>query len=499
MTSAIPPHYSNRYVQQRYNKALQIVQHLPSSSFQPTKEQKLQLYAFYKQVSIGNVNTARPGLFDMVGRAKWDAWKKLEGFNKLEAQHCYVDILLQAVSEAYQKPASKIQAQQIIQTFSMMKPIGDDDDTTDDEMTTTTEDGDHADNGSSVASVDEEEKAYLFDIQQNAGRSTPSTLFGQSELTTSTSPRKPLGQSNIDQRSWNGKQRQFLRPKSSASLDRIISSASPNLNRTTNINNDLNKPMTGTTSRAASSASRYRTHVLPRDSSTFNDHHFDDTMNPWASGTQQPLHHSTLSDYQQHPQLLRTDSRSTNHTNMSAAPMLPSPVMGSGRLRTLQSPFHGSSAASSVTATASNVRTLQQNQQLGRRQEIQPTPTPSVISQHSVALGPATKQALESLQTEVIALNDRIDDLRHELIWRDRRRAEQRLLDDKSEGNGEGDGWQWVIKAAIKHAAVNLLTALIILLILYKRGNPAAYAAVGQFSKLWYRLRGWLRVTTVVV
>ncbi|CAO3594705.1 unnamed protein product [Absidia cylindrospora] len=446
MTSAIPPHYSNRYVQQRYNKALQIVQHLPSSSFQPTKEQKLQLYAFYKQVSIGNVNTARPGLFDMVGRAKWDAWKKLEGLNKLEAQHCYVDILLQAVSEAYQKPTSKIQAQQIIQTFSMMKPIGDDDDTTDDEMTTTTEDDDHVDDGSSAASVDDEERAYLFDIQQNAGRSTPATLFRQSELTTPTSPRKPLGQSNIDQRSWNGKQRQFLRPKSSASMDRTISSASPNLNRTTNINNDPNKPTTGTTSRAASSASRYRTHALPRDSSTFNDHHFDDTVNPWAAGTQQSLHHSTLSDYQQHPQLHRTDSRSTNHTNMSAAPMLPSPVMGSGRLRTLQSPFHGSSAASSVTATASNVRTLQQNQQLSRRHDIQPTPTPSVISQHSISLGPATKQALESLQTEVIALNDRIDDLRHELIWRDRRREEQCLSDDKSEGNDEGDGWQWVIK-----------------------------------------------------
>lgn len=44
MTSTIPPHYSNRHVQQRYNKALQIVQHLSVSSFQPTKDQKLQVY-----------------------------------------------------------------------------------------------------------------------------------------------------------------------------------------------------------------------------------------------------------------------------------------------------------------------------------------------------------------------------------------------------------------------------------------------------------------------
>lgn len=39
-----PSHYSERYINQRYNKALQIVQHLPAtSSFQPTREEKLQV------------------------------------------------------------------------------------------------------------------------------------------------------------------------------------------------------------------------------------------------------------------------------------------------------------------------------------------------------------------------------------------------------------------------------------------------------------------------
>jgi diazepam-binding inhibitor (GABA receptor modulating acyl-CoA-binding protein) len=32
---------------------------------------KKKLYALYKQVSQGNVDTQRPGLFDVVGRAKW--------------------------------------------------------------------------------------------------------------------------------------------------------------------------------------------------------------------------------------------------------------------------------------------------------------------------------------------------------------------------------------------------------------------------------------------
>ncbi|KAI8393276.1 acyl CoA binding protein-domain-containing protein [Radiomyces spectabilis] len=98
--SVIPPHYSERYINLRYNKALYIVQHLPASStFQPTKAQKLELYAYYKQVSHGDVDTQRPGIFDVVGRAKWDAWKKLEGMKPVEAKHRYIDILLRAATE----------------------------------------------------------------------------------------------------------------------------------------------------------------------------------------------------------------------------------------------------------------------------------------------------------------------------------------------------------------------------------------------------------------
>lgn len=40
----IPPHYTDRFILQRYNKALHFVQHLPaSSSFQPSKSQKLEV------------------------------------------------------------------------------------------------------------------------------------------------------------------------------------------------------------------------------------------------------------------------------------------------------------------------------------------------------------------------------------------------------------------------------------------------------------------------
>lgn len=44
----IPPHYTDRFILQRYNKALHIVQNLPASSnFQPTKSQKLEVKFFF--------------------------------------------------------------------------------------------------------------------------------------------------------------------------------------------------------------------------------------------------------------------------------------------------------------------------------------------------------------------------------------------------------------------------------------------------------------------
>ncbi len=38
----------------------------------------MQLYALYKMVTVSRKpNTSRPSIFDMTGRAKWDAWAKI--------------------------------------------------------------------------------------------------------------------------------------------------------------------------------------------------------------------------------------------------------------------------------------------------------------------------------------------------------------------------------------------------------------------------------------
>ena len=53
----------------------------------------LRLYALFKQASSGDADGERPGMTDMVGRAKWDAWHGLQGKSKDEAMREYIDLI----------------------------------------------------------------------------------------------------------------------------------------------------------------------------------------------------------------------------------------------------------------------------------------------------------------------------------------------------------------------------------------------------------------------
>jgi diazepam-binding inhibitor (GABA receptor modulator, acyl-CoA-binding protein) len=53
-----------------------------SLNVRPTDEELLQLYAYYKQTTIGKCNTQKPEIYDVKGRYKWDAWNKLGKLDK---------------------------------------------------------------------------------------------------------------------------------------------------------------------------------------------------------------------------------------------------------------------------------------------------------------------------------------------------------------------------------------------------------------------------------
>ena len=55
-----------------------------------SNDDKLDFYALFKQATVGDVNTERPGMLDMKGKAKWDAWKAKEGMSQDDAKAAYV-------------------------------------------------------------------------------------------------------------------------------------------------------------------------------------------------------------------------------------------------------------------------------------------------------------------------------------------------------------------------------------------------------------------------
>ncbi len=53
----------------------------------------LDLYALYKQATSGDVSGPRPGMLDVRGRAKYDAWGKRKGTSKDAAMEAYIDLV----------------------------------------------------------------------------------------------------------------------------------------------------------------------------------------------------------------------------------------------------------------------------------------------------------------------------------------------------------------------------------------------------------------------
>ena len=56
----------------------------------PDNATLLKLYSYYKQATDGDVKGDRPGGFDFVGGAKYDAWAKLKGTSREDAMTGYI-------------------------------------------------------------------------------------------------------------------------------------------------------------------------------------------------------------------------------------------------------------------------------------------------------------------------------------------------------------------------------------------------------------------------
>ncbi|KAG0625599.1 hypothetical protein M758_2G067400 [Ceratodon purpureus] len=65
----------------------------------PSDADLLILYGLFKVATVGKVDTDRPAFFDMKGKSKWDAWKKVEDKSPEEAKKDYI-LKVQQLQEA---------------------------------------------------------------------------------------------------------------------------------------------------------------------------------------------------------------------------------------------------------------------------------------------------------------------------------------------------------------------------------------------------------------
>jgi len=56
-------------------------------------DDQLYFYKYFKQATVGDVNIVRPGMFDLQGKAKWDAWNSVKGTSQEDAWQKYVEKL----------------------------------------------------------------------------------------------------------------------------------------------------------------------------------------------------------------------------------------------------------------------------------------------------------------------------------------------------------------------------------------------------------------------
>ncbi|KDQ29054.1 hypothetical protein PLEOSDRAFT_1075883 [Pleurotus ostreatus PC15] len=97
---------SHQLIDAQFDRAVAIVQALPKTGpIQTDYEEKLEMYRC--QATVGNVKQPRPGIFDMLGRAKWDAWAKHKDLEPYEAKWLYVEALLKVLRKYSDKTVAQ--------------------------------------------------------------------------------------------------------------------------------------------------------------------------------------------------------------------------------------------------------------------------------------------------------------------------------------------------------------------------------------------------------
>ncbi|XP_026282960.1 acyl-CoA-binding protein homolog [Frankliniella occidentalis] len=81
---------------ERFNEAADKVKSLTQ---RPSNDELLELYALFKQGSVGDNNTDKPGMLDLKGKAKWEAWNGKKGMAQDAAKEAYIAKVAELVAK----------------------------------------------------------------------------------------------------------------------------------------------------------------------------------------------------------------------------------------------------------------------------------------------------------------------------------------------------------------------------------------------------------------
>lgn len=84
--------------QERFQAAVNVIKGLPKNGpYQPSPNMMLKFYGLYKQATEGDCHQKKPSFWDVINKAKWDAWNKNSHLSKEQAMQKYVECLQEII------------------------------------------------------------------------------------------------------------------------------------------------------------------------------------------------------------------------------------------------------------------------------------------------------------------------------------------------------------------------------------------------------------------
>ena len=76
-------------IEEEFQKAIEKIKKIDKLS----DDNKLKLYGYYKQATIGIINISKPSFWNMTAVAKWNAWNYCKDMSKENAKQNYINFV----------------------------------------------------------------------------------------------------------------------------------------------------------------------------------------------------------------------------------------------------------------------------------------------------------------------------------------------------------------------------------------------------------------------